>query len=126
MACRFGTLLKKRRLAKGKTLREFCLKHGFDPGNYSRLERGLFPPPQSHELLEKYAHALGLKSGTDDWLEFFDTAAVERGQIPSDLMSDTDVVEKLPMLFRTIRAKQVSSDKLDELIGKIRRSYPLR
>jgi hypothetical protein len=86
------------------------------------LERGLFPPPQSHELLEKYAHALGLRRGTDEWLEFFDTAAVERGQIPPDLMSDADVVAKLPVLFRTMRAKQVSSDKLDDLVDKIRRS----
>jgi transcriptional regulator with XRE-family HTH domain len=122
MASKFSALLKKYRLADGKTLREFCLEHGLDPGNYSRLERGLFPPPQSHELLEKYAHALGLRRGTDEWLEFFDTAAVERGQIPPDLMSDADVVAKLPVLFRTMRAKQVSSDKLDDLVDKIRRS----
>jgi transcriptional regulator with XRE-family HTH domain len=64
-------------LASGKTLREFCLEHGIAPGNYSRLERGLFLPPQSQELMEKYALALGLTSGSDDWLEFFDTAAVE-------------------------------------------------
>jgi len=122
MARKFGALLKCHRLAGGQTLREFCLEHGFDPGNYSRLERGLFPPPQSRELLEKYAHALGVKPGTDDWLELFDTAAVERGQIPADLMSDADVVEKLPVLFRTMRARQLSSDKLDELVDKIRRS----
>lgn len=122
MATKFGTLLKKHRLASGKTLREFCLEHGIDPGNYSRLERGLFPPPQSHELIGKYAHALGLASGSDDWLEFFDTAAVDRGQIPADLMSDADVVEKLPVLFRTMRAKQVSGDNLDDLVDKIRRS----
>ena len=114
MANKFGILLKKHRLASGKTLREFCLEHGLDPGNYSRLERGLFTPPQSHELVEKYAHALGLKPGTDDWLEFFDTAALERGQIPADLMSDADVVKKLPVLFRTMRAKQVTSDKPDD------------
>ena len=86
------------------------------------MERGLFPPPQSRQLLEKYAHALGLQPGTDDWLELFDTAALERGQIPADLMSDAEVVEKLPILFRTMRAKQVSPDKLDELVDKIRRS----
>ena len=39
-----------------------------------------------------------------------------------DLMSDTEVVEKLPVLFRTMRAKQVSSDNLDDLVDKIRRS----
>lgn len=122
MASKFGELLKKHRLAGGNTLREFCLNHGIDPGNYSRLERGLFPPPQSHELMEKYARALGLEPGSDQWLELFDTAAAERGQIPADLMSNSDVVEKLPVLFRTMRAKQVTADKLDELVDKIRRS----
>ena len=122
MVTNFGALLKHHRLANGKTLREFCLEHDFDPGNYSRLERGLFPPPQSHELLEKYARALGLTPGSDEWLKFFDTAAVERGQIPADLMSDADVVKKLPLLFRTMRAKQVSGDNLDDLIDRIRRS----
>ena len=59
-------------------MRDFCLRHGFDPGNYSRLERGLFPPPQREELLERYANAVGLVRGSDDWLEFFDTAAASR------------------------------------------------
>jgi transcriptional regulator with XRE-family HTH domain len=122
MASKFSAILKRHRFARGQTLREFCLENGFDPGNYSRLERGLFPPPQSRELMEKYACALGLKPGTDEWLEFFDTAAVERGQIPPDLMADADVVAKLPVLFRTMRAKQVSAAKLDDLVDKVRRS----
>ena len=122
MSKKFGALLKKLRLEKGQTLREFCLERGFDPGNFSRLERGLFPPPQSHELLEKYAVALGLTPGSDDWLEFFDVAAAERGEIPPDLMSDAEVVDKLPVLFRTMRAKQVSGDGLDDLVERIRRS----
>ena len=37
-------------------------------------------------------------------------------------MSDADVVEKLPMLFRTMRANQISGDKLDDLVEMIRRS----
>ena len=53
----FGELLKSLRVARRETLREFCDKHKLDPGNYSRLERGLFPPPQNEELLEKYALA---------------------------------------------------------------------
>jgi hypothetical protein len=86
------------------------------------MERGLFPPPQSRELLEKYATALGLKPGTDQWMELFDIAAAQRGQVPADLMSDAEVVDKLPVLFRTMRAKQVSPEMLDELVEKIRRS----
>jgi transcriptional regulator with XRE-family HTH domain len=118
----FSNLLRKLRMEKGATLREFCLKNKFDPGNYSRLERGLYPPPESRECLEKYAFALGLAPGTDAWLEYFDVAAAERGRIPDDLMSDAEVVEKLPVLFRTMRGTPLSSDQLDRLIEQVRRS----
>ena len=95
MSQKFGALLKKHRLAKGKTLREFCLENGFAPSTLSRMERGLFLPPQSRELVEKYAVALRLKPGSDDWLELFDVAAAERGQIPAELLADAELLDKL-------------------------------
>ncbi len=117
----FGALLKQLRIDRKLTLREFCHRNGFDPGNYSRLERGVFNPPQDRQKLEQYAKALGLCPGEDDWLEFFDTAAASRGEIPEDLLSDDEVVRKLPILFRTLRAKPVSPDNLDELVDRIRK-----
>jgi transcriptional regulator with XRE-family HTH domain len=122
MPSKFSTKLKALRANAGLTLRDFCLQHGFDPGNYSKLERGHFPPPESHELLERYATALGVKPGSDDWLELFDLAAAERGRIPADLMADKDLVDKLPVLFRTIRGTPLSSEQLDQLIDQVRRS----
>lgn len=118
----FGELLKKHRRALDKTLREFCLENGFDPGNYSRLERGMLNPPQRGDLLEKYAVALKLKRDSEDWLELFDLAAAAHGQLPKDLLSDEELLGKLPLLFRTLRGSAVSPAKLDELIEKIRRS----
>ena len=118
----FSRLLRRLRIEQGVTLREFCLKHGFDPGNYSRLERGLYLPPESRDCLERYATALGLVPGSDQWLEFFDVAAAERGRIPDDLMSDAVVVEKLPVLFRTMRGTPLSTEQLDQLVEKVRRS----
>lgn len=103
-------------------MREFCLRHGLDPGNYSRLERGLFPAPQKAELLAKYAGALGLTRGSDDWIEFFDVAAASRGEIPRDLLSDEELVSKLPALFRTIRGKPISAEQLDDFIEQVRRA----
>ncbi len=47
----FGEFFKAKRQALGLTLREFCLKHKLDPGNISRLERGLLAPPQGRERL---------------------------------------------------------------------------
>ncbi len=120
-AISFGTLLKKLRKATGLTLRDFCQKNGLDPGNVSRMERGLFPPPQRSDLLERYAIALGLERGNDDWIEFFDVAAASRGSLPEDLLSDEELLRKLPVLFRTLRGSPVPSDKLDELIDQVRR-----
>lgn len=117
----FGAMLKRLRVKRELTLREFCQQHGFDPGNYSRLERGVYAPPQDRNKLEQYATALGISPGGDDWLEFFDTAAASRGEIPRDLLSDEEVVKKLPVLFRTLRAKPVSAEMLDELVDQIRR-----
>ncbi len=42
----FGAFVRTTRKALGLNLREFCRRNGFDPGNISRLERGLTPPPQ--------------------------------------------------------------------------------
>ena len=44
--------------------------------------------------------------------ELFDAAAAERGEIPADLYVGFEVVDKLPVLFRTLRAKQVSAENL--------------
>ena len=118
----FGKLLKEIRRSRGVTLRQFCSEHNIDPGNFSKLERGVLPPPQDRAKLEEYAHALGIAEGSDEWYEFFDTAAASRGKIPPDLMSDEELVEKLPLLFRTIRNKQGSTDNLDDLAELIRRS----
>ena len=51
----FGEFFKVKRQALGLTLREFCLKHKLDPGNLSRMERGLLAPPQNR-LVPDVAH----------------------------------------------------------------------
>ena len=116
---RFGELFKRLRLDTGATLREFCLKNSLDPGNLSRLERGVVPPPQNHDKLEEYAKFLGLKKGSDDWYQFFDLAAAESGKFPKDVLSDDQVVAKLPVLFRTLRGQKVTDEELDQLVRQI-------
>lgn len=118
----FGEFFKAMRAKHGFSLREFCLDNQLDPGNISRLERGLMQPPEAREKLEQYASALKIKKGTDDWYDFFDLAAAERGKIPDDVMSNEAVVEQLPVLFRTLRGQRVNPRLLDELVEKIRKA----
>ncbi len=117
----FGGFFKELRQRRGQTLRQFCLDNGLDSGNLSRLERGKALPP-GREILEKYANCLGVKQDSSDWFEFFDLAAAEAGRVPDDLMSDQKLVEKLPLVFRTLRGEKVSQDKLDQLAEAIRRA----
>lgn len=117
---KFGEFFKEKRMALGFTLREFCRENGFDPGNISRLERGLLPPPQGEEQRIRYAEALGIKKGSDDWLKFFDFAATGLGQIPYDIMDDERLLAKLPLLFRTVRGAALSREELEKMIDKLR------
>ncbi|MBI3291289.1 MAG: hypothetical protein HYZ73_00510 [Elusimicrobia bacterium] len=116
----FGEFFKTKRQALGLTLREFCLKHKLDPGNLSRLERGLLPPPQDRKVLEQYAEYIEIKRGTGNWYTFFDLAAAAKGRLPDDLLEDEEVLAKLPLVFRTLRGKRLTEKQLAELVKKVR------
>jgi len=118
----FGDFFKEKRIGLKKTLRQFCMENGLDPGNISKLERGLMQPPQGSDKLEEYAKYLHIKKGTDDWYKFFDLAAVEGGRIPEELLNDAKIAASLPILFRTLRGKKISEKKLDELVEMIRKA----
>jgi len=117
----FGNFFKQKRIALGLTLREFCRQNGFDPGNISKIERGLLSPPQTTDKRLEYARALGIKEGTDDWLEFCDLATTSAGKIPPDMVSNTEVMNALPVLFRSVRRKDIDEEDLKKLIESIER-----
>ena len=118
----FGEYFKEKRLSLRKTLRQFCAENGLDPGNISRLERGLMPPPQGSDKLDEYARYLQIKKGSDDWYKFFDLARIEAGRIPDELLKDEAVVASLPILFRTLRGQKISEKKLEKLVELIKKS----
>jgi len=118
----FGQFFRDARLSRRKTLRQFCLDTNYDASNISRLERGLQPPPRSKVKLAGYARALGITEGTDRWIEFFDLASIAAGRLPTAILSEHELIRRLPLLLRTIQEKRLDADKLDELIETIRRS----
>lgn len=117
----FGPYLELLRQQNRMTLRDFCRRAGCDPANISRIERGLVPPPKSRDILERYAAALGLKEGADDWYSFFDLAAADQGIVPADIMADADLVSALPLFFRTLRGQKPSPDEMRQVAEKIRK-----
>jgi transcriptional regulator with XRE-family HTH domain len=118
----FGEFFKEKRISLRKTLRQFCAESGLDPGNISKLERGLMPPPQGSDKLEEYARYLRIRKGSDDWYKFFDLARIEAGRIPDEFLRDEALLASLPILFRTLRGQKISEKKLEKLVELIKKS----
>ena len=118
----FGVFVKERRATLRLSLRRFAETADLDPGNASRMERGLVPPPEHPEVLDRIAAALQLGKRSADYRRFCDLAATAKGHIPADLLSDPEVAARLPILFRTLRSKPLDGAQLDKLIDAIRKT----
>jgi hypothetical protein len=116
----FGTFIKELRARRRLGLREFCLEHGHDPSNWSKIEREVLQPPRGEDTLGKWAKQLGLKPGSDDWHKFHDYAAVDAGRIPDHVLKDEELLAKLPAFFRTISGNKPSRAELGNLINLLR------
>lgn len=112
----FGEFFRLKRISLGLTLRTFCERYGYDPGNISRLERNILPPTLNDKKLVEYAMALKIKKGTKEWLLFRDLAHIAKGQIPQDIMNQPNSDRYLPLLFRTARGKKITKKELERLI----------
>ena len=119
----FGEKVKNLRIAQKLTLRQFCQEHGYDPSNWSKIERGVNSPPKDEATLARWAKELGLKTGTEAWKDFMCEAEVSRGNIPREVMNDSRLLEKLPAFFRTVRGAELGEKELDSLISKIREAH---
>jgi transcriptional regulator with XRE-family HTH domain len=116
----FGQFVKNRRIESNQTLRAFCQRYGYDPGNHSKIERGIFNPPDDDRWMKQMAESLGIKQQSGEWFEFYNLANIARQQIPKVLLNDAEVVAKLPVLFSTLEGEPLPEEKLDELIDFIR------
>jgi transcriptional regulator with XRE-family HTH domain len=118
----FGDYVRERRAQLRLSLRAFAEAAGMDAGNASRIERGQVSPPESQEILDRIAIALQLEPGSPEYEELNDLAAAAKGRVPQDLLSDSEVAARLPILFRTLRSKPLSKEQLDQLIESIRKA----
>ena len=110
----FGEFIRNLRIEKKVTLREFCRSAKLDPSNWSRIERSLAPPPRSKVILQGIAEILKVEEGSEEYNTLFDLAVISH--IPTGLVSDEKVLDKLPVFFRTIRGEKPSRKELEELI----------
>ena len=118
----FGEYFRAKRISLGFTLRSFCERYNYDPGNISRLERNIFSPSVDRQKLEGYSLALKIPRDSEEWTTFFDLAHTAKGQIPPDIMTQPNIVKYLPLLFRTARGKKLSRKQLESLIKLLNQS----
>jgi len=116
----FANFVREKRIAAGLTLREFCRLVGFDASNWSKIERGLLAPPQSKNVLDEIASALKMKNGSQDYKELLDLAALST--IPEELL-ESEIIQQLPVFFRTVRGEKPTAEELKTLINKIRSAW---
>ena len=115
----FGTFIKELRTRRQLGLREFCLEHGHDPGNWSKLEREALPPPHEYPTLRTWAKQLGLNPGSDGWFKFFDYAAVGADRIPDHILEDKERTAHLPAFFRAPSDQKPSREDMEKLLAII-------
>jgi transcriptional regulator with XRE-family HTH domain len=121
----FGRFVKESRIAKRLGLRQFCERADMDPSNWCKIERGTLKPPTDPEVLEAIAKALDIPAESEQRQKLHDLAYLSRGQVPGDIMSDSQLVEFLPLVFRTVRTgERPTAEQLRELADIVRHSRP--
>lgn len=117
----FADTVKTLRLQKRVTLRDFCNQVGLDASNWSKVERGINPPPGDVGVLERLADFFGL-SGSEK-LSFLDEAALQRREIPSDVADNVILQRSLPAFFRAARGHELTEAELTNLAQDIRKLH---
>jgi len=85
-----------------------------DASNWSKIERGILPPPKSKEVLTEIAESLNMSKGSESYNTLFDLAAISH--IPTHLLTDQSVLEKLPVFFRTLRGAKPTREELEKIL----------
>lgn len=103
----FQEVLRELRNARGLGLREFAALVEMDPSNYARFESLNRPAVPTDENLSRIAEGLGLAADSEDRQVLFDTAALARGQIPTDLRENSDAMRQMPQVLQLLRNNQL-------------------
>ncbi|MFZ4777984.1 MAG: helix-turn-helix domain-containing protein [Terrimicrobiaceae bacterium] len=117
----FTETVKSLRLQKRLTLRDFCDQAGLDPSNWSKVERGINPPPGDVGVLGRLAGFFGLAG--DEKLAFMDEAALQRREIPPDVADNALLQKALPAFFRAARGNELTEAELNTLADDIRKLH---
>lgn len=114
---KFGTYTKELRISNRLTLREFAKQLGMDPSNWSKIERGIIPPPANDTLIQRISQILNLSAEQVQQLD--DLATVARGELPRDI-DDAELLAKVPAFFRALKGREYTAEDLEKLTQQIK------
>lgn len=120
MMTTFGEYIHSLRMKKRISLREFSRKSNIDASNWSKIEKGSALPPKSIEILTAIIQVLGLDFDSEEANTLRELAVI--GAIPTGLLSSQDILEKLPVFFRTARGEKPDEADLKELVTILTKS----
>ncbi len=109
MTRRFGPLVRRRRGEVQLSLRACARNSAMDPGNLSKIERGLECPPQDELVLDRICTALSLDPVEARQLK--DIALLDNGRIPNDILENENLMEKMPALLRPTNRHRLSTER---------------
>jgi transcriptional regulator with XRE-family HTH domain len=119
MPSTFGAMVRALREARRIGFSEMVRRTGLDAGNYSKMERGLMPAPKDISKLAKVQAALELSEDSFEWRELLRLADLSRGDIPRSILTDKQLVGKLPALFRQLDEGPLADTEVEALIQKV-------
>ena len=117
----FSKTVKSLRIQKRLTLRDFCEQVGLDASNWSKVERGVNPPPSDVKVLERLEDFFGLTGAAK--LALLDEAALQRREIPADVADNVILQRALPAFFRAARGHELTPAELKNLAADIRKLH---
>lgn len=117
----FGEFIKNKRLLLNLSLRKFCELVEIDPSNWSKVERGVMPLTTDQDKLLEIIKVLKILEGTTDYTKFFDLASVAKRKIPDYVYNNAELLNLLPVFFRTASKDKPSDEELEKLVELIRR-----
>lgn len=119
MSGQFGSRIREIRVGRKMSLRQFCIEAKQDPSNWSKVERGMIPPPTE---LNDVFKSLSLTEADDEWHELSNAAHMEKGMIPKHVLENDELMAALPIFFRTARGEKPNHEELERLIEVIKNS----
>lgn len=113
----FGRYFSQLRKERGYTLRDFCLKFRFDAEYVSKVERGVLPSPE-HSEVESFISALEIPIESPERETLVSLA--ETAKETAIGVNEEALLNKLPIIFRTVDNKELNKDKLNEVIRVVK------